>query len=378
MKNIKSFFALDDTIPAQIGGLIVVLVLLGLMLLHSASLNFLADGTIGSAWLAVTKQGLIILVGMIFGFGASLTPAYIWRKCTPLFFAVAFGFMVLLFTGFSETINGSNRWLNLYIITVQPSEIYKIAFVFITAYIGLHGYMQERPIVQSIALTSILVCSSIISYLISDLDLIIIFLVLMLVVLSQIKLAKKIWLILISIITIGAMLLYLFLPVHVRARIDSFLQQTSGSVSVLEKYDGSYQTSQSIQVLKSGGWFGNGPNTNIEKFATLPEAETDSIFPVIISEWGFFGGALILFIYSFLFFLCLHIAGNTTRAYDRAVISGFVAIIALQVLMHLLSAVGGPVGGVPLPLISKGGSSALITLFIFGIIVSFYRDRKKN
>ena len=179
---------------------------------------------------------------------------------------------------------------------------------------------------------------------------------------------------------VGAIFGYMFvLKDYQRQRVDTFLSQLTGggmSGSVGE----AYQIEQSKIAIGSGGWSGKGYGEGIQSSLDyIPEQHTDFIFTVIAEEFGFFGAAGMLLAWGVLLGWGLAIAMRCDSRFGRFAAAGAVATIAFYVAFNI-GMVNGllPVVGVPLPLISYGGTAMFTTMACFGLILSAHIHRNEK
>ncbi|ASU35902.1 cell division protein [Mucilaginibacter xinganensis] len=135
-----------------------------------------------------------------------------------------------------------------------------------------------------------------------------------------------------------------------------------------------FQGNHAKIAIATGGIFGKGPGKSDERYF-LPEAFSDEIFAIIIEEYGLFGGLVLMGLYLFLLFRCIKIATKAPKAFGTLLAAGLSFSLTIQAFANMAVAVGlGPVTGIPLPLVSMGGTSILFTSIAFGIILSVSRD----
>ena len=170
----------------------------------------------------------------------------------------------------------------------------------------------------------------------------------------------------------GAIMLALMLTFGGRkgthsSRIDTFLHPERADPEKL------FQGNHAKIAIASGGFFGKGPGMSTER-NYLPEAFSDEIFAIIVEEYGIFGGLVVIGIYLFLLYRCIRIVTKAPKAFGALLAAGLSFSLTIQAFANMAVAVGlGPVTGVPLPLISMGGTSILFTSIAFGIILSVSR-----
>ena len=133
-----------------------------------------------------------------------------------------------------------------------------------------------------------------------------------------------------------------------------------------------YTMIQSKIAIGSGGWFGKGWMVGTQsQLNFLPEAYTDFVFSVAGEEWGFFGGVLVILLYFLLIVRCLAIAHHTKEPFGRLIVVGVVGMLSFQVVVNVAMTMGlMPIVGLPLPLISYGGSSLLTTMISIALVLN--------
>ena len=138
--------------------------------------------------------------------------------------------------------------------------------------------------------------------------------------------------------------------------------------------DKSFQSDHAKIAIATGGLFGKGVGKS-DEINYLPEAYSDEIFAIIIEEYGMVGGIVLIGIYLFLLYRCIKIVTKAPKAFGALLAAGLSFSLTIQAFANMAVAVGlGPVTGIPLPLVSMGGTSILFTSVAFGIILSVSRD----
>ncbi|HEX8023982.1 FtsW/RodA/SpoVE family cell cycle protein [Mucilaginibacter sp.] len=142
----------------------------------------------------------------------------------------------------------------------------------------------------------------------------------------------------------------------------------------LAKADKSFQSDHAKIAIATGGIFGKGPGNSTER-NYLPESYSDEIYAIIVEEYGLVGGIIVVGIYVFLLYRCIKIITKAPKAFGALLACGLSFSLTIQAFANMAVAVGlGPVTGVPLPLVSMGGTSILFTSIAFGIILSVSKD----
>jgi cell division protein FtsW len=140
----------------------------------------------------------------------------------------------------------------------------------------------------------------------------------------------------------------------------------------------SFQANHAKIAIATGGVFGKGPGKSTEK-NYLPESYSDEIYAIIVEEYGLIGGMVLIVLYLFLLYRCVKIVTKAPKAFGALLAAGLSFSLTIQAFANMAVAVGlGPVTGVPLPLVSMGGTSILFTSIAFGIILSVSRDNDEG
>jgi cell division protein FtsW len=140
----------------------------------------------------------------------------------------------------------------------------------------------------------------------------------------------------------------------------------------------SYQVKQSLNALGSGGIFGKGPGKSEMKLMFLPEAHTDFIFPIIGEELGFMGSCAVIVFFIYLFLKGIKMSKNMPDTFSQYLCLGITFIIVFQAIINLSVATGiFPAKGLPLPFISFGGTSLVITMAAAGILINLSQYSKR-
>ncbi|KKQ23284.1 cell division protein FtsW [Candidatus Wolfebacteria bacterium RIFCSPLOWO2_01_FULL_38_11] len=343
---------------------VVILVIFGLIMLSSASSD-IGKIKFNDTYYYLEHQ---IIYGLILGIIGFLIAGKInyknFKRISIFLLAINVILLILLFTPLGADYKGSNRWLNLGSISVQPSEFLKISFIIYLAAL-LSKKTKQSNIFEG--LLPFLITSSFIAFLVlkqpaTTTVAIIIASALVVYFLSGAKLFHIIGVAVLGIILLSVVI---YISPYRYQRIMTYFDsekniQTTG-----------YQINQSLMAIGSGGLFGVGFGQSTTKYKYLPEPIGDSIFAVIAEELGFIGSIFLLGIYIILFIRGFLIAQNSSDQFARLTAIGFISIIVVQTFVHIASSVGFlPVTGVPLPFISYGGTSLAVFLTMTGIIVN--------
>ena len=281
--------------------------------------------------------------------------------------------------GFLLKANGAYRWIHIPGINVsfQPSEVSKFLLIICFAIIIYNAGMclkHKRGIVLYLVLAAIpafliLECSSDLS---SSLVVFGILFVMMFVAAPDVKNSLTV---LAVIIVVGVLAFGFLIAInHGKEEADIHPYQAKRLLAWLypEDYPASAdQTNQAMYAIGSGGYLGEGIGNSMQKIKKLPEAQNDMIFALICEELGFVGGLVVILLYFVLIVRMYMIAQNVDSLFDRMIVVGVISHVALQVIINICVVTRlFPNTGIPLPLISSGGSSILFMYLELGLVLN--------
>ena len=320
-------------------------------------------------------------IGLLAMFIIAMTPIWIWRNVSVPIYIVAL-LLLLLVEFLGRTGMGAQRWINLGFINLQPSEVAKVALVMLLAayYDWLPIDKVSKPLwvlvpVIFISLPVLLVLQQ------PDLGTSILLLISGVIVMF---LAGVHWVYFGTVIALtSGFVVALFksrgtewqlLQDYQFLRIDTFLDPDKDPLGA------GYHITQSKIALGSGGWTGRGFMEGTQsRLNFLPEKHTDFIFTTIAEEFGFIGTISILAIYVGIIIFCLHSALRHKERFSSLLSLGLTVTFFLFFAVNMSMVMGlAPVVGVPLPLISYGGSAMLVLMGAFGLIQSAHVHRPRG
>lgn len=310
----------------------------------------------------------------------AITPLKTWsRVSVPAYLGALFLLFLVPFIG--ETGGGAERWLKIGPIRIQPSEIMKLASILMLArYYHMVASEDKGSILRHVPGFAILMMPAFLIATQPDLGTTLMLIASGGVIIFLAGLSK--WVVISGVTTmpIGAVLAYMFvLKPYQRERVDTFISQLTGG-GMSGSTGEAYQIEQAKIAIGSGGWTGKGYGEGIQsRLDYIPEQHTDFIFTVTAEEFGFFGAAGVLIIWGVLLGWGLVIAMRCDSRFGKFAAAGAVATIAFYVAFNI-GMVNGllPVVGVPLPLISYGGTAMFTTMACFGLILSAHINRNEK
>ncbi len=350
----------------------ITILLLGLGLVMVESTASVADLSAGlSPYTDFKKQLLGAAVGLpLMWLAARSSPRLFRAFAYPLLAIAVVGLCLTLIRGVGVAENGAARWISIGGQQIQPSEVAKLALVVWGAdllarkdRLGLLTDWRHMlvPLMPGAALLCLLVMTG------DDLGTTFILLVIFLALLWVIGAPGRVFtgMLLLMALAIGLMIVT---QKYRLSRLTGFLNPQGGATGV------NMQSIQSQYAVGSGGIFGVGLGAGREKWGWVPESTDDFIFAIIGEELGLVGTLCVTFLYGGLAFAGLRIARRVPDMFARLAATAITVWIVVQAAVNIGVVIGVvPVVGVPLPLVSAGLSSLLVTMVALGMLMSFAR-----
>ncbi len=356
-KSIRKWWWALDNITLM---LIICIIMIGALLITTASPPVAERLKLSSFYFAHRQFIFLILAGIIIFFLSSISEKSLKRLILLGFITCIIMLIAVLFVG--EEVKGARRWVSILGFSLQPSEILKPIFIFLTGLVLAEKFSRNNfpSFSTCLALYSV-VCALLILQ--PDFGMVITYTI---VLCGQFFLAGlPIWWIAIAVVAgvSGGFLAYNLLP-HVARRIDLFLNPDTSE---------NFQVEKSLESYVSGGIFGKGPGEGVIK-AHLPDSHTDFIFAVAGEEFGALFSSCIILVFLAFILRGLYLLYKEQNLFKIYVGGGIIMLFALQtifnigVTLHLF-----PTKGMTLPFISYGGSSIMCYAICFGIFLNFTR-----
>lgn len=351
-------------------------VVFGLIILSSTT-AVIAYQNFGDSYYFVKKQLLFgVLPGLFLGLLFSVIPYRMWRKIALFLLLLSIGLLGAVFIpGLGSTLNtGSNSWLVIYGISVQPSEIVKLTFLlYLASWLERRGEDGVKDVSYGF-LPFLLLLGTVMGLMILQPDIgtmtIIVFIALSVYFVAGARLKH-----LLAIGVLGAAI-FAFLVQTAPYRLARFM------IFLNPEFDPQgigYHTNQALLAIGSGGLWGRGFGQSRQKFNYLPEVTSDSIFPIMAEELGFLVSSIFLFFLLFFAYRGFSIAKRSPDAFGRFVAVGITSWLIFQSIMNIGSMVGVlPMTGVPLPFLSYGGTAMMINLAAVGILLNITKYTRSS
>jgi cell division protein FtsW len=349
-------------------GITTLLLALGLvMVLSTSSITGLIQG--GSPWSGFQKQLLGVTLGLpLMWFAARSSPTLFRAAAYPLIGLSIMGLVLTLIPGVSVSSGGASRWIQIGPLTLQPSELAKLAFLIWGADLlarkeklgQLTDWRQLLiPLLPGAGFLCLMVMLG------DDLGTTFMMLVILLALLWVIGAPGRLMLAMLAMIGLVLLILIVVAPYR--------MERLTGFVACVGSPTGkNWQCIQGKYAVGSGGWFGVGLGASRQKWGYVPNSTTDFIFAILGEELGLVGTLCVSFLYGGLAYAGLRIARRVDDTFMRLAAAGATAWIVIQALVNIGAVLGLlPITGVPLPLVSYGTSSLLVTMVALGMLMSF-------
>lgn len=352
--------------------LMMILVLTGFVFVYSASF-YSAEISYNDKFFFLKKQVLGAVAGIV---GLVFFYFFDYKKLQKtkwVLVAVSSVLLVFVFVpGVGVTNYGATRWINLKVITFQPSEIAKFAFVVFAASV----LAKSQEIVKTFkGILPVLVVGGLFCFLIilePNMSITICMALLVVVMLFLGGARLKHFLILSVPAVILVILLILMEPYRLK-RLVAFVDPFASS------QDEGFQLVQSLFGIALGGMFGAGVFNSRQKYLFLPFAESDFIFSIIAEETGFVGAISLVIVYVLLFIAIVKVAQNANDKFGALLSAGIGSLILIQMLLNIAVVTGlVPPTGLPLPFISAGSTSLVVFMSAIGIVLNVHKQARKS
>ena len=355
--------------------IVLAIAMLGAVMAYSAS-SFYADKYMGDS-LYYFKRHVIFLVAAVLFTAIFVIYArpWFWRVFSVAVYAAS-AVLLLAVLVVGTTGGGAQRWIEIGPLTIQPSEIAKLAVVMLLALL-MSKYEKKIELSQRFGghfrygvlypgMVIALICGLVM--LEKHLSGLIIIGLLGLTIMFIGGTDKK-WMGMIVVAGILAVGLVLLVSDYAMERVTTWL--------FIEKADPrgpAWQTLQGLYAIGSGGFFGIGLGNSRQKYGYVSEAQNDFIFTIVCEELGFFGAILVIALFALLLWRGYKIASRCPDKFSALVVYGLTTKIALQTILNIAVVTNSmPNTGISLPFFSSGGTALMLQIFEMGIILSMSR-----
>lgn len=361
-----------DKNSISIVGIVLLLTSFGCLMVYSAS-SYSAEYHYGNQYFFLVKQ----IMGVLMGICAMLFFTFFdYHKLKKYKWAIVAGSAILLVLVFIPGLGvesyGAKRWVSLFGLSIQPSEIAKFALVIFCAAHLADNHEKAKTLkgILPVLLVGGGLCLLIMLEPSMSVTMCIAFVTLFMLIIGG--MSKKHTL-MFSIPATAVVPLLIFLEPYRLKRLLAFLDPWASPQGE------GFQLIQSLYSLGSGGWFGVGLFQSRQKYLFLPFAESDFILSIIGEEIGYFGLIALMIVFLTLVILLIKIGLNAPDRFGALLACGVAFIIGVQTLLNIAVVTGSiPPTGLPLPFISSGGTSVMVFMAGIGICLNILRQSRKS
>lgn len=346
--------------------LIIILVVVGILIFLSAALGILPNNELKFFSIIKSQVFYVFIFGFLALFIGSKIDYKYYKKYSIILFILALLFTLTVFIpGLGFDYNGAHRWIDIFGLSFQPSETLKFtSVVLIAAYASKYSKQFNKIKIGLLPFLAFVILVGVILLLQPDFGT---FLVVLTPAFAVYFIGgAKMRDVLILIITgVLAFIILIQARPYMKERVLTFIEPNRESLGA------GYHLNQSLIAIGSGGMFGRGVGQSIQKFNYLPEQISDSIFAVYAEELGFIGSVLFLTFFLIIIMRGIFISRRVNDSFGKLLTIGIISTFFFQMALNIGSAVGlTPLTGVPLPLISKGGTSLIFLMFELGVLLN--------
>jgi cell division protein FtsW len=353
-----------------IWGIVILLSLFSILVVYSATGSLAYKYAGGNTELYLVRDSALVFVSLGVMWLAHKVPYRNYALYARLAMYLSMPLLLITYL-FGSNINEANRWLTIPVINqaFQPSDLAKLALI--AALAAMLARRQNNikdfkstflPIIIAIGIICALIGLANMSTAILLLST-----CLLIMFIGRVPLKYLLVVVMVGVLGLTAAIFLGQRGETFQSRITDFIESSSDDSKI------PFQAEQSYIAIATGGITGKGPG-NSEQRNSLPHPYSDFIYAIIIEEYGMIGGVAVLFFYLALLYRGMRIVANSNKAFGGLLSAGLSFALVIQALVNMAVAVGlGPITGLPLPLLSMGGTSLVFTGISLGIILSVSR-----
>lgn len=359
-----------------LAGVTILLVLLGLVMISSASMTS-ADRAYGDPFHFFWRQLIHVVAGMMVAAVALRLSLEFWQRASPLLLAWGLlGLVLVLVPGVGREVNGSMRWIDLGAFSVQPSEFVKVCMIlYVAGYLARRG-TEVRTVWRGFVRPLVVLGVAVMLLLLEPdygASVVLSATIIGMLFLGGVPMGRFLAC---GLAIAGLFGLMLVLAPYRLERLSSFLHPW------MDPFGSGFQLTQALIAIGRGEWFGVGLGSSVQKLFYLPEAHTDFLFAVLAEELGFVGMVLVVGAFAFFVWRAFSIARRAERraqpfaafaAYGLGLLLGLQGFINIGVNLGVL-----PTKGLTLPFMSYGGSSMVASCLAVGLLLRIDLESRRS
>lgn len=354
----------------MIWGIVILLSLFSILVVYSATSTLAYKSGKGNTELYLFRHSFLVFLSLFVMWLAHKIPYRKYALYARLFMYLSIPLLLVTYL-FGSSINETNRWLIIPVIdqSFQPSDLAKLSLI--AALAAMLARRQNTIKDFTGTLLPLIICIGIICALIGMANMstavLLLLTCLLIMFIGRVPVKHLGLVVMVGILGLAIAVYFGQRKETFYSRIEAFMESREDENKI------PFQAEQSYIAIATGGISGKGPG-NSEQRNSLPHPYSDFIYSIIIEEYGLLGGAGVLFLYLALLFRGMRIVANSNKAFGGLLSAGLSFALVIQALVNMAVAVGlGPITGLPLPLLSMGGTSLIFTGTSLGIILSVSR-----
>lgn len=377
MARLSNQYAASTVLDEALAWAIALLLSISLVMVYSASVAYAeADAGTQNRYYYLIRHVIFMVIGLAGGYVAFQIPTAFWQKYAGKVFLVGVLLLILvLIPGIGRVVNGSRRWISLFVINLQPSELVKLATVLYAADYTVRKSHKLHSLKEGFL--PMFVAMVVVAFLLlrePDFGALMVVMSIAMGVLFLGGINMRIFSGLAVMALVSIVLLIVCSPYRLK-RVLGFMDPWD------DPFGKGYQLSHSLIAIGRGEWFGVGLGASVEKLFYLPEAHTDFILAVIAEEFGFVGICVLIGLYAWIVRRAFHIGVESKkleRYYQALVAQGLGIWLGIQAFFNIGVNMGLlPTKGLTLPLMSFGGSAMLFNLISMALLLRVdYENRR--
>ncbi|SDA11923.1 cell division protein FtsW [Ruminococcus sp. YE71] len=366
-------------------GLVVLLTVFGLLMMFSASFAASMQEH-GDSYYIIKRQLLCAIIGFVAMFFASYLDYNFFFNTKIAYFFFGVSLVTCIYTAlWGIEVADAKRWIKIpkVGVTFQPSEMLKIAFIVIFAYILSVNFQkfEKKPYYIYIPFYITFGLVFIVLLMQRHMSAVMLFTIIGVAMLFASGMSRKrFWQFMMVSAFLGLIALLVLFVVKGGGKFSYIITRYKAWKNPMaDTSDTTHQTYESLLAIGSGGWFGLGFGESRQKYLYLPESQNDFIFAIICEELGFAGGLVVVLLFVLFILKGFQIATSARDRFGMLVATGITIQIGIQALLNIMVATNGfPNTGVALPFFSAGGTAIILQMFEMGIMLSISRQTIKR
>lgn len=353
-------------------GAVLAIAGLGCLMVYSATRTSMADAGL-DPYTYLKRQVAFLVLGLVVMAAVVVIDYRIYRELAPTFYLACLALLVLVLTPLGTEVNFARSWFSVGSFQLQPAELAKLSLIVMLARCASadRGHLSRQRLVACVVLALVPIGLILLQ---PDMGsaLVLAAIVVGMIVVAGARLRHLLALVAVAMVGIVAMFHFDWVDEYQRERLTNFARSGEAAAA-----GSGFQSDQAETAIGAGGLFGTGLYEGTQtKLGFVPEQQTDFIFTVVGEELGFVGSATLLLLYGVILWRVWRTAQLAKDLFGTLVCAGVFVMLLFQIFENMGMSMGiMPITGLPLPLLSYGGSSMLTTCVALGLVLNIHMRR---